>query len=377
MSDSIENRPEKLQGAGLAAGPALEEGPEGEILFSAIMPCFNEERFIRAAMESLVGEADDFFRRYGELIVVDGGSSDRSREIVREFMEARRPQGLRVQLLNNPHRLQSSGLNIGIKAAKGKYIIKADAHCLYPPNYIQRCLQLLGEKESVNAGGVMEPRPANGTAMEEAICLAFKHPVGVGNARWHLGGKSGYVESVYLGTYPKKVLEEVGLFDPQCLTNQDAEINLRVRKAGGKIYLDSSLKVIYFPRDSLGGLAQQYFRYGRGRAYTTYKHRQFTAWRQVVPVALILGLVTSMALSFWKPIFLIIPAAYLGGLLTAAFLSWPRQKISFRVRLLMSAAFLAMHLSWGAGFLYFFLHDLWKKPLTVEKADNSGSAARG
>lgn len=113
---------------------------------SVIMPCLNEEAFIREAVESLV---DDFFRKNCELIVADGMSQDGTRRIVEELIK----EGLRIRLLENKNKTQAHGLNIGIKEAQGKVVVRADAHCVYPPGYIQRCVEMLEETGAANGGG--------------------------------------------------------------------------------------------------------------------------------------------------------------------------------------------------------------------------------
>lgn len=309
---------------------------------SVVMPCYNEEKFIKRSIESLI---DNYFLKNCEIIIVDGMSSDGTREIVQSFFA----RGLRLRLLENKKKIQAYGLNLGISEAKGEIIVRADAHCLYPPGYIKKCIELLETTGASNAGGIMLPQGAS--MNQKIISLALKHPLGVGNARWHLGNFNGYVDTVYLGTFWKKIFYEIGLYDTNCTTNEDAELNLRILKAGKKIYLDSSLKVIYFPRESLKELAKQYFRYGRGRCYTALKHRKITSLRQLGPVGLVFGLFVSIILSFFWPLFLLLPFFYLLTLLLAVLFSWPKQLIPLKQRLLTGLAFAIMHTCWGIGFL--------------------------
>jgi len=257
------------------------------------MPCYNEKKFIKKSIESLV---DDYFLKNCEIIIVDGMSTDGTRDIVQSFIKQR----LRGKLLENKLKFQAHALNLGISQAKGRIIVRADAHCLYPAEYIKKCVELLEKTGASNVGGTMLPQGT--TTDQKAISLALKHPLGVGDAKWHLGNFSGYVDTVYLGTFWIKLFDEIGLYDANANPNEDAELNLRILKAGKKIYLDSSIKVIYFPRESLKKLAMQYFKYGRGRCYTTLKHRKITSLRQLGPFGLVVGLILSLILSFFCPL---------------------------------------------------------------------------
>jgi glycosyltransferase involved in cell wall biosynthesis len=357
---------------------------------SIIVPCLNEDRFIGRAIESLI---DGYFRENCELIVVDGGSRDRTREIVMGFVDGEKADELgirgKVRMIDNPGRAQSAGMNLGIREARGEVIVRADAHCIFPAGYIRKCVDLLERAGAANVGGVMVPqidetggenregvegnergkkekkdkRKEKRKYVQQAIALAMRHPVGVGDAKFHLGNYSGYVDTVYLGTFWKKLFDEIGFFDVNALTNEDAELNMRILRAGKKIYLDSSIKVGYFPRETFSQLAKQYFKYGRGRCYTVLRHRRVTSWRQVAPVMLVVGLAGAAAVSFVWPWALLLPVAYLVALLVVAVLSKGRaerkeggllryaRNDSLPVRLLMAVAFAVMHVSWGAGFI--------------------------
>lgn len=350
---------------------------------------------------------DDWLRENGELIIVDGMSEDGTQHEVEALVK----EGIAVRLLNNAQRTQAHGLNIGIKEAEGDIIVRADAHCVYPGGYVRKCVELLERTGAANVGGMMLPRGNDDG--QEAVAWAFRHPLGVGDARWHLGNYEGYVDTVYLGTFRRELFDEIGMYDTRCRTNEDAELNLRILKAGKKIYLDSSLEVVYFPRESLRKLAKQYFLYGKGRAYTTRKHKKLTGWRQVVPVLLVVGLAASLiggaaglivgevfirvALALmgmllggvagfligsilggaravglmgafvggflgwivggvsevigWLPLLLLLPFVYAGVLFLTALLSWPEKKIKLKQRFLIACAWGIMHLSWGAGFI--------------------------
>ena len=312
------------------------------ISLTIIMPCFNERRYIAKSIDTLL---DEHYQKNCELIIAEGMSNDGTREIIQSYIN----RGFPIRLLENKRKIQTYALNLGISEARGDIIIRADAHCLYPPGYIKKCVDLLETTKAANVGGVMAPQGSK--PLQKAIALAMQHPLGVGDARFHLGKYSGYVDTVYLGTFRKTLFDEIGLYDTNCRTNEDAELNLRILKAGKKIFLDSSIEVTYYPRETFKGLFSQYFNYGKGRCYTTLKHKKMTSWRQFAPIALVLTLISSVTTSFFIPIFTLAPIAYAGAALLTSLISWPKKKINLNIRLLLALAFMIMHISWGLGFL--------------------------
>ncbi len=324
-----------------------------KLLVSVVMPCLNEERRIIGALGSLV---DDWILAEGEVLVMDGGSVDGTLRLVAEFAERRGGTGAAasIRVLDNPGRYQVFGLNDGIRAARGAFIVRADAHCLYPPGYVRTCVELLRAKESegaANVGGVMEP--VGKEFRQRAVALAMRHPLGVGDARFHLGTKSGFTDTVFLGTFRKSVLEDIGLYDIGQRTNQDAELNLRLLRSGRKIYLDHTIRVRYFPRETFTALARQYFAYGRGRARTTRKHRWVTSWRQVLPPLFVPASAAAVVVGFVQPLAWLLPAAYLAAVLLGAIfipVAGAERPASLQGRIAAAWAMIVMHFSWGTGF---------------------------
>jgi succinoglycan biosynthesis protein ExoA len=314
---------------------------------SVLIPCLNEEAFIEACLDSLV---DDYVRQHAEVLVIDGLSDDRTREIVAAYRQ-RCPN---VRLIDNPERLQSSGLNVGLREARGTTIVRADAHSEYPPGYVRSCVKLLERVPAANVGGVMAPRGR--TPFEVAVASAMSSRVGIGFSRFHLGDYSGYTDTVYLGTFRREIVDRVGGFDPAAHPAEDAELNARILAADEKIYLDSSIRVYYKPRSSVRALAKQFFWYGRARCYLIQKRKRlFTAGR-LLPPLLVLALLAAFALAPIAPATLILPAAYLAGLGGGAIIRAERGPGRAGRVLRMIGVLATMHLSYGTGFLLRALH---------------------
>jgi len=212
-----------------------------------------------------------------EVIVADGGSRDGTSAILDQL--AREEPRLRV--VDNPDRLQAPGLNRIIREARGDVVVRADVHCQYARDYVRRCVEVLEETSADNVGGAQRPLPQS--AFQVALCAALGSPLGVGGARYRSAANEGFVDTVFLGAFRRRVFETVGLFDPRAITNEDAEINQRLLDAGGHVYLSRRIVVHYHPRDSFEAVARQYFRYGRGRARTFLKHGRLRAVRPALP----------------------------------------------------------------------------------------------
>lgn len=260
--------------------PPLPEQPYCTI----VIPCYNEEHYIESTLRCVRSQRYPGDRI--EIFVVDGGSSDATREIVARI-SAEDP---RVVLVDNPLRIQSAAMNIGIKRSRGDVIIRMDAHAEYDENYVMASVAALRRTGAANAGGAARPRSRNN--FQRVLCAVLSSPLGVGGSAYRDASREGFVESVFNGAFRREVFDVVGLYDTNAVTNEDAELNQRIIEAGGKIYLSPDIQAYYYPRSSLSELARQYFAYGKGRARTLLTHRRLLSIRPLVPFLM----VTSFAL---------------------------------------------------------------------------------
>jgi succinoglycan biosynthesis protein ExoA len=243
------------------------------------MPCLDEERYIEACLRSIL--AQDYPADRLEVVIADGGSRDRTREIVGRIAGAEP----RVKLVDNPARIQAAGMNQVIRRAQGDVVVRMDVHCEYAPDYVRRCVEALEQSGADNAGGAQRARAES--PFQRALCAALDSPLGIGGARYRSAEAEGFVDTVFLGAFRRSVFERVGLYDPGAITNEDAELNQRIIQAGGKVFLSRKVVVHYAPRDSMWRLAVQYFRYGRGRARTILKLRRLLSIRPVLPFLMV------------------------------------------------------------------------------------------
>lgn len=304
------------------------------------MPAYNEERYIEACIASV--QAQDYPRERIEILVADGRSTDRTRDIL-ALLSADDP---RIQLVDNPHRLQAAGLGQVVRAARGDIIVRMDVHCEYAPDYVRKCVEVLERTGADNVGGAQRARAT--TRFQRALCAALGSPLGVGGAKYRSADSEGFVDTVFLGAFRRQVFETIGLWDPRAITNEDAELNQRILEAGGQIYLSRDIVVHYFPRDSLRSLAKQYFRYGRGRARTLLKLGAFTNVRPALPFLM----VASEAILLAVPPLWPIAAASLAAYALATGIEAVRVGSSIGASAVptVGAIFPVLHVSHGLGF---------------------------
>lgn len=312
---------------------------------SVIIPILNEENTIVECIISILNS--DFPVDKLGFIIADGGSTDKTVETIKEF-SIKHPE-IKIQLVNNTYKTQGYGLNIAIEnvPSETEIVVRADAHSIYPKNYIMDCVQTLLSTNADNVGGVM--LPVGKTHFQKAIAFCMSHPLGVGNAKFHLGNFSGFVDTVYLGCFRKDIFNKIGLFDPEMTPNEDAELNLRILESGGKIYLNSNIRVQYFPRDSIGKLFKQYYHYGEGRCRSFKKHKKLISIRQIIPPLWVILTIICLFLNFFSYIYIYPLTLYLGILLfSSIYVALKRQEMSI---LLSPICFVVMHYAWGIGFL--------------------------
>ncbi len=299
------------------------------------IPCFNEERHIEACLEDVF--AQDYPAARIEVLIGDGMSTDRTREILHRI--ATRLPGT-VRVIDNPHKLQAAAMNAMVTEARGEIIIRMDVHARYATDYVRQCVATLEETGAANVGGAQRARPL--TWFQRALCAA------VGGARYRDADAEGYVDTVFLGAFRKRVLEAAGGYDPMAITNEDAELNQRILAGGGRIYLSKKIVVHYFPRDSFRGLSRQYFRYGQGRARTLLKHKTFPTPRPAIPFSMVTAGAALLLNPSWRRLAPLAFGAY-GALVTMEALRVSRRH-GWTLAPAVAAIFPVLHLSHGVGF---------------------------
>jgi glycosyltransferase involved in cell wall biosynthesis len=315
---------------------------------SIVIPCRNEERYIDRCLDSIL--ASDYPQDQLEILVADGCSSDRTREILTRYGAAY-PS---VILLDNPRGTTPVALNVGIRAASGDIIIRMDAHVLYPPDYISRLVHGLVESGVDNVGGVLHTVPAEDTPVARAIALGMSHRFGVGNAHFRIGvTEPREVDTVPFGCFRREVFARVGLFDEELIRNQDDEFNFRLIARGGRVLLLPQVSCRYFARGSLAQLARMYYQYGYFKPLVARKIGRIMTLRQLIPACLVVGLGGSALLGAWSPaaqlVCSLVVSLY-GSLVAVSALTALRTH-DLRCAAALLAVFPVLHFSYGIGFI--------------------------
>ncbi|MFT4230188.1 MAG: glycosyltransferase family 2 protein [Microbacterium sp.] len=314
------------------------------------MPVLNERAHLERAVATVLAQE---FEGPSELVLALGPSTDGTTELARRLAAA----DPRIVLVDNPRADIPIGLNLAIRASGLPTIVRVDAHSELAPGYTRRALDTLARTRAANVGGVM--RADGRTPFQRAVARAYNSPVGLGGASYHGSGHEGEAESAYLGVMRRDVLDEVGLFDESIRRGEDWELNLRIRRAGYRVWFDPALSVTYWPRESWSRLARQFFATGTWRGELVRRFGRRNAARFFAPPALV-ALIAVAAVA---------GVLQLGGVLRG----WPALAASvvhlplvayallvvfdavrghaWRDRLWTLAVLPTMHLAWGVGFI--------------------------
>lgn len=326
---------------------------------SVIIPCYNEQATIRKLLDSLRSQTYPLSKM--EVVISDGFSTDRTREVIAEFQKEY--TDLSVRVVDNKAKTIPSGVNQAIRESRGEIIIRLDAHSMPIPEYVQRCVEAHQTGKGDNVGGVWDIQPGADTWIAKSISFAAAHPLGVGDAMYRLNAKPGAVDTVPFGSFRRSLIEKIGVFDETLLANEDYEFNTRVRESGGVVWLDPAIRSVYFSRSTLKRLAEQYWRYGFWKFKMLKRYPHTLRWRQALPPVFVLFLFSLIVLSLGVRFAQILLALQVSVYFFVLGLAGLQLAIKTRKGFLiwgLPLAFAAMHISWGVGFLWSGITSMFK-----------------
>jgi succinoglycan biosynthesis protein ExoA len=277
------------------------------------------------------------------VVVSDGGSTDGTRDIVREIAHA----DPRVRLIHNPGQLQSAGLNYAAAAASAGrgWLVRVDAHAEYPQNYVST---LIAEAERTGATAVVVSMDTVGEgAFQRAVAAAQNSLLGAGGSAHRKAPTAQWVDHGHHALFQASAFEAIGGYDETFSHNEDAELDVRLIQHGGRIWLTDKVRIRYYPRRSPKALWKQYLSYGSGRARTVLKHYTPLKFRQARPLAVAPAALGAL-LSPLAPVLLLPALVWLAACLAFG-LGLAVQRRDPAVALAGPAAMI-MHLAWSIGF---------------------------
>jgi succinoglycan biosynthesis protein ExoA len=319
---------------------------------SIIIPCYNEEKTIVFLLQSLLEQT--YAVEAMEVIIADGLSKDNTRAVIKQFSDEHGELTLRV--VDNVKRNIPSALNVALACATGEYIIRLDAHSIPARDYVERCVADLKAGKGDNVGGVWDIRPSNDEWKAKCIALAASHRLGVGDALYRYTSEAAEVDTVPFGAFKKELFERVGVFDESLLTNEDYEFNTRIRKLGGKIWLNPAIRSVYFSRSDFSSLAKQYWRYGFWKWQMLKSNPATLRWRQALPPLFVLSIFFWLILTLFvsRLIFLLLfeVMVYFVAIFMGVFMGGGGVGQNLKIVFGVTLAIMTMHTFWGAGFLW-------------------------
>jgi len=316
---------------------------------SVIVPCFNEEKFIAKCLDSLLSQ--DFPKEDMEILIIDGNSKDRTQEIVREYIK-KYPL---IKIFENPKRYTPFALNIGIKNAQGEIIVRTDAHATYENDYVSKCVKYLEKYKADNIGGIQKVVSKEDTLISKAIAASFSNLFGTGDSYYRTGSKEPKeVDTVFCGCYRKEVFNKIGFFNEKLFRSQDMELNMRLKKAGGKIMLIPDIIVRYHPKSDLIGFWKHNILDGVWAIYPLKFVKTPLKLRHLLPFIFVLSLISLLIAGFFCPscfkLFLGIILLYLAVNLYFSFSVSLKEK-DLRYFFILPLVFAVRHFGYGLGSL--------------------------
>ena len=324
-------------------------------MISIIVPVRNEIDYIRDSLESILNQ--DTNDEY-EILIVDGMSTDGTREVIKEYQS----KFSIIHLLDNPETIVPTGFNRALSISKGSIIIRIDGHVVIRPNYISQCLKVLKNSGADCVGGPII-NSAKGL-VGKSINIAQSSKFGVGGVSFREKIKKGkYVDTLAFGAYKRDVFKNIGGYDQELIRNQDDEFNFRLIQSGGRIWLDPSIQSLYYPRTSLSKLFKQYYQYGFFKIRVIQKRKGLASFRHVIPLIFILSLSSSFFYYFIyqdEIPFLTISLSYTCLSISASFYQFIRNLNNWRSTLILPLVYSSMHFAYGFGSILGLCYFLFK-----------------
>ena len=294
---------------------------------SFVMPVLNEQDYLAIAVESVLSQKTP---GKAQLVLALGPSADETNKIAESLAKKYK----NLILVENPTGSTATGLNLAIEKSSYETVIRVDAHSELSDNYAASAVKILNTTGAANVGGMMIAKGR--TAFQRAVAFGYNSRFGLGGGSFHVGGKPGPADTVYLGCFRKSIITELGLYEPKWVRGQDWELNLRIRQAGHTVWFDPDLKVGYYPRESIRALGKQFYSTGVWRGSLTKQNPMESSFRYWIPPLLVLASVLQVPLWIY--------------LIAMTLVSFGVSKLDLSSKFWLLAVLPTMHFCWGIGF---------------------------
>ncbi len=311
-------------------------------LVTVVIPARNEAATIGPLLDSVLGQT----WRELQVLVVDGQSDDGTDEVVQRYAD----RDDRVELVRNPDRVIPMALNLAADRARSRFLVRVDAHCRIPPDYVEKVVAHL---RTGKWGGVGGRKTGRGhTPAGRAIAAAMGSRFGQGNSVYHYGTEAQTVDHIPFGAYPLDVIHDLGGWSETQLVNEDFEFDYRVRRSGRELLFDPAIEIDWDCRQSVSALYRQYRRYGSGKVQTLVSHPESAAVRHLAAPAMVGMLAFAATLLPFRRLraLALLAAAPYAAVVVAGTLSTLGSVRGTEEKLWVAPAFVAMHVGWGVGF---------------------------
>lgn len=313
-----------------------------------IIPTLNEEKYINSCLQSVIDQSYPYEKM--DIMVIDGGSTDRTKEIVLNW--ALRYKNIR--LLKNPGRIQAIAFNIGVEHSHSPYIIRLDAHAYYYPEYVSLCIKhLLRNPTYGNVGGKWNIKPGGNTLIARANALLNQTGFGIGGAAYRIGEVAKEVDTVPFGAFPRKVVEKIGKMNEELARGEDNDYNSRIKKSGYRIYFDPDIRADYYARKSIKDSMKQMYTNGVSIGRLLFVDISAVGIRHLVPFVFVMSVFVLVGMCFVASVFGWLLLILLGMYVITDVMASIKVSLKkgFKYMLILTVLFPLIHFSYGIGTL--------------------------
>ncbi len=311
---------------------------------SVVIPVLNEKNYISGCLDSLLNQ--DYPKSDLEIILVDGGSTDGTIDIINSYTQKYNF----IKLFFNSKKTVQYAMNIGIENAVGEYIVRMDAHAWYSQDYISECIEYSEVTHAQNVGGTTVVKGKS--KVQRVIAAAYGSPFALGGSSHYDKNYEGYTDTVAWGTFKKEYIVKLGMYDERLPRSEDDDLNFRITESGGKIFVTPKIKSIYYPKDSFKKLFKQYFDYGKWKVAVIKKHKKPSRVAHLVPMLFVMFLIIFGISSVLVPkiSYFFLSILFLYFILNFYFSFSSRDVSHVWDKLLLILAHFVIHISYGLGF---------------------------